>query len=185
MFTRYQISTSTPYFQRCLFVCILAGLLNGCSSNVPELIKMAPPGNIQVAEVQQAAGRFNHSQVRWGGTIIKVDNRKESTFIEVLARSLASEGKPDSGSDGQGRFMVKVKGFLDPEEYPKDRLLTVTGSVTQVIERSVGDYKYTYPVVEAEVYFLWPEEKDYPYRYYRDPFYDPWYPFGYRYPYYW
>ena len=57
--------------------------------------------------------------------------------------------------------------------------------------RKVGDFPYSYPVVDVAHYYLWPVEPKLPPRY-RDPWwydpwwydpwwYDPWYPYPYRY----
>jgi outer membrane lipoprotein len=162
--------------------------LSGCASQVPELIRNAPAGDIRVDEMQQKQGEaFTGSDVRWGGHIISIHNQAESTLIEVLSRQLNKNGKPISDSKSQGRFMARIQGFLEPEEYPKDRLLTVTGKVTEVMQQNVGSYPYPYPVVDVEAHHLWPKVKSYPrHPYYYDPFYDPFfypYPYWRRYPY--
>ena len=163
-------------------------LLTGCASTVPESIRIAPANDIGVNEVQHDDKRFVDSQVRWGGSIISVKNQADETRIEILSRKLSKDGKPETDSTSQGRFIARIKGFLEPEEYPKDRLMTVTGSVSKVIEKPVGEYPYPYPVVDVKSYHLWPQQKNYPPPYYYDPFYDPYfypYPYWYRHPYYW
>jgi outer membrane lipoprotein len=168
---------------------LLALALGGCASNIPELIRSAPAGDLRVAEVQQLMGtQFAGNEVRWGGHIISVRNQAQETLIEVLSRKLSKNGKPIADSKSSGRFIARIAGFLEPEEYPKDRLLTVTGQVKEVIEQPVGSYPYPYPVVDVKAYHLWPEERTYPPPYYYDPFYDPFfypYPYWRRYPYYW
>jgi outer membrane lipoprotein len=169
---------------------LLALTLSGCASQVPELIRTAPAGDVRVEEVQKQDKQFIGSKVRWGGHIISVRNQPQATLVEVLSRTLNKEGKPLREGQIGGRFMARIPGFLEPEEYPKDRLLTVTGEVKEVIEQPIGSYPYPYPVVEVKAYHLWPEEKSYPNRYYYDPFYDPYfYPYPYwrryPYPYYW
>jgi len=165
-------------------------LLSGCASTtVPELIRTAPPGNIRVEETQQKQTHFLNSKVRWGGSIISVQNQPQETHIEVLSRDLDNDGKPKSDSRSGGRFIARIKGFLEPEEYPKDRLLTVTGTLKEILEAPVGSYPYPYPVVDVEAYHLWPQERSYPPPHYYDPFYDPYfypypyYPYWRRYPY--
>jgi outer membrane lipoprotein len=168
---------------------LLVLTLGGCASKIPELIRSAPADDLRVEEVQQQMGtQFAGSEVRWGGHIISVRNEAQETLIEVLSRELSKNGKPIEESKSRGRFLARIAGFLEPEEYPKDRLLTVTGHVKQVIEQPVGSYPYPYPVIDVKAYHLWPEEKVYPPHYYYDPFYDPYfypYPYWRRYPYYW
>jgi outer membrane lipoprotein len=153
--------------------------LGGCASQIPQAIRSAPAEPLAVTQVQQDPARFNGQQVRWGGTIIAVTNRPDSTAIEVLARPLGYDGRPRSASQGEGRFIARVAGFLDPAEYEKDRRLTVAGPVTGVETRPVGDFPYVYPVVRVEAHVLWPKVPPpgfYPY--YAPglaPWYGPWY----------
>ncbi len=173
---------------------ILTVVLSGCATtgHLPELIGKAPEHPIDVSEVQQDPQRFLGNPVRWGGTIIGVENLKNATRIEILSRPLSKSGKPDLEQPGQGRFLAELKGFVDPANYPEGRLLTVAGKIAGVVKRPIGNYPYTYPVVTAEAQYLWPKPVTkvypaYPYPYYDpfyDPFFDPWYPWGYR-PYYW
>lgn len=165
---------------------LLTLALSGCASKVPEYIRTAPTGDLRVEEVQQQkAAQFAGSEVRWGGNIISVRNEAQETLIEVLSRTLSKEGKPQDESKSGGRFIARIPGFLEPEEYPKDRLLTVKGKLREVIEQPVGSYPYPYPVVDVKSYHLWPEEKTYPPHHHYDPFfYDPYfYPYWRRYPY--
>ncbi|MCU7804009.1 MAG: Slp family lipoprotein [Candidatus Thiodiazotropha sp. (ex Lucinoma annulata)] len=160
-------------------------LLGGCASKVPVIIGTPPGGDIRVDEVQQKQNSFIDAKVRWGGDIISVENLADETHIEILARQLNETGKPKDESRSSGRFLARIEGYLEPEEYPKDQKITVTGSVIEVIKKPVGDYPYPYPVVDVEAYYLWPKQKHYSRPYYYDPFYDPfYYPYWRRYPYY-
>lgn len=165
--------------------------LSGCASSVPRTIRDAPVSQLTVAAVQQAPDQATGERVRWGGSIIAVVNLERSTQVEVLTRPLDRNGEPDPSADGQGRFIAEVPGFVDPAEYPEDRLLTVVGPITGLIRRKVGEFPYPYPVVAATSRYLWPEIEPirysrYPYRWYGWYGYGPWYgPWGpwYRRPY--
>ena len=160
---------------------LLASLmLGGCASNIPELIRQAPPGDIQVEEAQQRPEDFLNSRVRWGGSIVGVENLAEMTYVEVLSRRLSSNGKPEADSS-RGRFKMALEGFREPQGFPKDRLITVSGTLVEVAEGMVGDFNYPYPIVAPDSYYIWAVERTYyPYPYYYDPFYYPW-----HYPYWW
>lgn len=169
--------------RRLTYLITLGGclLLAACSSPVPELIKKAPEGDVQVREVQQKSDSFNGTQIRWGGAILGVENMQHETLVEVLSYPLYSNGKPDADKQNLGRFKLALTGFVDPEGFPKNRLITVTGKVREMAKGMVDAYKYSYPVVDSQVFYIWPEEVEYPYYY--DPFYHPWYPYWYPYPY--
>jgi len=155
---------------------LLALTLSGCVTGTPETIRQGPLASISVAQAQRDAPRFLGQPVRWGGEILSVQNREDTTQIEVLARPLDADGEPRSNAEGDGRFIAEIPEFVDPAEYPQGRQLTVRGRLLWLETRPVGDYPYRYPVVAAEQWHLWPEE---PARLvvpaYPHPWYDPWY----------
>ncbi|MDO8703939.1 MAG: Slp family lipoprotein [Sulfuricaulis sp.] len=158
--------------------------LGGCASVVPEAIRTEAPGNVQIAQVRDRPQQFRDAVVRWGGNIVSTRNEREHTVLEIIGRDLDKEGRPQEEDYNLGRFLVKVQGFLDPAIYKPEREVTVRGRIQAVVEQSIGEYRYSYPVVGADDIYLWkprlpPEPR---YRYY-DPFlYDPWYPWGVPYP---
>lgn len=145
------------------FVAILGPLaitlvVLGCAANIPLAIREpAPP--LTVAQVQQDPEAAIGQRVRWGGSILAVRNQPSHTEIDVLARPLGADGEPRATADPLGRFTARFEGFLDPAEYPKDRRLTVSGPVSAVEVRNIGDYPYHYPVVAATQRYLWPERE--------------------------
>jgi outer membrane lipoprotein len=119
--------------------------------------------------------------VRWGGEIIKVEPKADTTCFEILARELDDSARPLSHDKNGGRFIACHAGFYDPEEFERGRDLTITGQVTGTDHGKVGDFDYAYPHVAAETIYLWPKRS----RLQRSPYYDPWgygygpYGFGY------
>jgi outer membrane lipoprotein len=171
-----------------LGLLLSAIVISGCASKVPEFIRTPPPGDIRVDEVQESTKGFIDSKIRWGGSIISVRNLADETHIEVLSVKLNKSGKPRDNSKSRGRFIARIKGFLEPEEYPKDRLITVIGHISGLEKQPVGSYDYPYPIVDVEGFYLWPEETPYYPQHTYDPFYNPYfypYPYWRRYPYYW
>ena len=163
---------------------VAAVLLGGCASVVPETIRTAAPGNVQLAEVRAQPARYTNAEIRWGGNIVSTRNERDHTVLEIVARDLDSDGRPLAEDKSLGRFLVKARGFLDPAVYKSEREVTVRGRIEAVVEQAIGEYRYTYPVIQADDVYLWkprlPAASYYPYYY--DPFwYDPWYPWGWPY----
>ncbi|MGD8672839.1 MAG: Slp family lipoprotein [Thiogranum sp.] len=157
-------------------------LLAGCASPVPRAISEAPPDNPALEAVRSDDTAYESRQVRWGGEILKTDNRESTTRLTVLARPLSKGGKPEYDTDDSaGRFIAIVPGFLDPQVYGDKRKITVTGTLLRNEAGKVGEFAYTYPVVQVQDYYLWPKEVVGPppplwYPWYYDPwYYDPWY----------
>src|SRR5512147_3008799 len=146
--------------------------LGGCAT-VPHEIAGE---NFAAVTPQQAVGQNASGQhVRWGGEIINVEPRADSTCFEVLARELYSDARPVRRSDhSDGRFIACGQGFYDPAVYTKGRDLTVTGSISGSEQHKVGEYNYTFPHVSADQVYLWPKRQPVDY-YYQPwgPYYDP------------
>jgi len=164
---------------------IIIALLSGCATKPPLSISRIPPASLSIAEVQANPVHFTGSVVRWGGQITQVENRAEQTWIEVVSRVLAKDGKPQMEGRSDGRFIVSLAGFADPVVYREGYLLTVVGTIEQLVKRSIGEYDYDFPVVVASGSHLWKVEPETEYQVYPPPwwYYEPW-PYYRPYPYY-
>lgn len=154
---------------------IAALALGGCAT-VPS--QLAGTDFAAITPKQAASQDMRGSHVRWGGEIIKVEPKSDSTCFEILARTLYSDARPRHEDNSDGRFIACSSGFFDPELYTKGRDLTVTGHVTGTEQHKVGDFDYTYARVDADNVYLWPirqAQTDYYQRwpYYSDPFWGP------------
>jgi len=162
---------------RRLILSFVLLILGGCASQVPVLIEFPPDPDPKFHQVKNNTAAFQNEYIRWGGKIISIENRESSTWIEILANPLNSYGRPGSNDDYQGRFIAKIDGFLDSEHYGKNRSLTVYGTVESNYTKRIDDHPYNYPLVNAKVYYLWPEYRTaryhYPYypRYYYHSYY--------------
>jgi outer membrane lipoprotein len=167
---------------------ILVIVLSSCASQPPASISRIPAEQLTVAEVRVAPERFIGAEVRWGGTIVSVENKRAKTWVEVVSRSLESNGRPDVDGKSHGRFIASISGFADPLVYSVGDLLTVVGVVEEQVSRDIGEYEYKFPVVRVSGSYLWRVEAGPDYDEYPPPwwYYDPWpyYPWPY-YPYPW
>lgn len=166
-------------------------LLSACATRVPDSIRHARPSEVGVTEVRAGdAQRYAGAHVRWGGIIAAVENRPSETTMQVVSLPLDEDGRPQAGGDSGGRFLAKFPGFIDPMIYEEGRHITVVGTLRGKATRKIGEYAYSFPVVEMESHHLWEgtnrskyEPSDWwrysgwPYPYYRYPW-----PYG---PYYW
>lgn len=155
---------------------ILSLGLCGCATVPPQL---AGTDLASVTPQQAANGSGRSEHVRWGGEILKVTPNADDTCFEVLSRALYPDARPKRRGHSEGRFIACRKGFYDPELYHKGRELTVVGQIEGTENHKVGDYNYTYPRVDAEQVYLWPERsrRDGYYSRYYDPYWGPVDPF--------
>lgn len=115
-----------------------------------------------------ASGAAAQQTVRWGGEIIKVEPKSDTTCFEILERQLDSSARPIVRDPAGGRFIACRSGFYDPEVFTRGRAVTVVGQVTGTDRGKVGDFDYSYPHVTAQAIYLWPP------RQYAAGYYDPW-----------
>ena len=142
-------------------IAVLAAGLSACAS-VPTALQ----GQYAAATPRDANAQGQ--SVRWGGAIIKVEPKEDSTCFEILARQLDTSARPTAHDANQGRFIACRAGFYDPEEYDRGREITVVGQVTGTDHGQVGQFDYAYPHVAASEIHLWPKRTP------RTPYYDPW-----------
>lgn len=161
-------------------------LLGGCASNIPlEIRQDITDKNISIKTAESNFDYNKGQAVRWGGTIAKVENNANDTWVEVVGRKLGSYGHPVDSDQTQGRFIARFDGFLDPAIYKEDREITIYGVIESLIVREIDDHPYTYPLVKAQSHYLWSEYQrrryyPYPYYYYPYPYYYPHYSFYHR-----
>jgi outer membrane lipoprotein len=158
---------STPTRLILLPAALLA--LVGCATAPTPL-----QGNFATTGPADETAAASAQKVRWGGDIIRVDNARDHSCFEVLARPLDASARPLRHDRSQGRFIACRAGFYDPAVFEAGREITVTGTVNGSERRKVGDYDYRYPRVDADVIYLWNEPRylraAYPY-----PYPDPWF----------
>lgn len=154
-------------------------VLAGCASPLPKSLQQELPHAPDLPTVLRAPSAHLGERVRWGGVIVAVGNLATGSELEILARPLDSSGRPTATEGALGRFIARTRQFLDPLIYKADSEVTLAGTLTDPVTRSIGSFPYSYPVVATEVLHLW-GPRPIP----RDPSYwdDPWYPWGYPYP---
>lgn len=104
-----------------------------------------------------AANDSTGAAVRWGGRIVDVEPQNNRTCFEMISTNLGSSGRPYWGSDDTGgRFLACRTGFYDPAVFEKNREVTFIGRLSGYENRKIGGYDYRFPVVDADVVYLWP-----------------------------
>ncbi|MCK9531932.1 MAG: Slp family lipoprotein [Gammaproteobacteria bacterium] len=160
------------------FWLVLTSLMLAACAAGPPPAGEAIVGSPSVREAITTPAETQGAQVRWGGVIAGVQNRADSSWVEVIARDLEDNGRPVEDAPSRGRFLARIEGFADPADYGQGKEITVRGVVSGSETRQIGDYSYRYPVVNVERVHVWAPrpvvaEPAYPY------YYDPWYPWPY------
>ncbi|WP_345294743.1 Slp family lipoprotein [Luteimonas vadosa] len=138
-----------------ILVAVASALLSACASQPRPLQGEYLPISPQDA----VAGDRTGALVRWGGRIVQVDPRTNSTCFEMLSARLDLYGHPHywSGDDTGGRFIACRAGFYDPALFERNREVTFTGRIDGYENRQIGGYDYRLPRIAADVVYLWPK----------------------------
>ena len=144
-----------------LYILLAGGfsLLAACSFAPAPLAGEFPP-----VTADQAGSQHVGQAVRWGGVIIATRPDNAETCLEILSRPLDSSLRPINSDRSQGRFVACKPEFLDPEVFARGREVSITGELTRLDTRKVGEFDYRYPILETDVLYLWPERPDVVYR---------------------
>jgi outer membrane lipoprotein len=108
------------------------------------------------ADVQQSADRYTGAEVVWGGRIIAVENREQTTEVEIVAYPLDRDQQPMPDAPTVGRFILVLPGFVEPYDYPAGRHLSVHGIVAGTRIGRVDAHDYLYPMLRAREVTVWP-----------------------------
>lgn len=159
-----------------LFLC-----LSSCFPFPPELRQQINP-NLTFGHIKKDPTIYKGQKVLWGGVIVETKNKPEETILLVRQTELDLGKRPKNLDQTAGRFMVKYKGFLDPDIYHNGREITVIGEIEGKEVLPIGEFFYTYPIIIAQEIKLWPKRADvvplYPWYgerpYFWSPLYYPW-----------
>jgi outer membrane lipoprotein len=158
----------------------LASALVGCAHVISkETLKEVDQG-ISFEELSKDPGKYLGKTVLLGGVIVKTENKKDGTLLEIYQTELDSYEAPINTDVSQGRFLAMDKRFLDSEIYRAGRKVTVAGVVNGVESIKLGEIDYPYPYLMIKEIHLWKEElrlrygpRDWDFW---DPYWvDPWY----------
>ncbi|MBD7987072.1 Slp family lipoprotein [Luteimonas sp. Sa2BVA3] len=139
-----------------LLALAAVALLGACASQPKPL-----QGEYAALTPRDAAGTdATGSPVRWGGRIVQVEPRADSTCFEMVSTRLDHYGRPYWASDDTGgRFIACRAGFYDPAVFEVNREVTFTGRLAGHESRSIGGYSYRFPLVDADIVYLWPKRE--------------------------
>jgi len=121
------------------------------------------PGTLQgdyasISPRQAADAQDVGANVRWGGRIVQVEPRDDSTCFEVMSSRLDSAGRPAWGTDDDGgRFIACSHGYYDPDVFGVNRELTFTGRIDSYETRHLDGHAYQFPRLAADDVHLWPD----------------------------
>lgn len=144
-----------------LFLLLIVAIMLtvSCASSIFSQYASQIKEPISLTQAKANPARYRGEMVIWGGKIVKVTNRQDGTYFEILQFPLSYDARPKEGDQSEGRFVAVYAGFLDPAIYRENRLITVAGRLHGVEVISIGEVKHSVPLVRAEKVHLWEEAR--------------------------
>ncbi len=136
--------------QRVCSVLVLF-LLAACAGQPQQAVVASPSPAAVSADFSHHQGRT----VEWGGIIIAAENRRDSTWLEILAYPLDGDHQPRRDGRPLGRFLAVHSGYLETADYAPGRWVTVVGTIRELRVGKVGAAPYRFPLVEIGRINLW------------------------------
>ncbi len=139
---------------RLLAPAFLAALLAGCAT--PVFKDATYRADLAASDVQAAPDGLQGTEVLWAGRIIAVENRADTTEIEIVSYPLDRDRAPITDAPTQGRFILVLPGYAEAADYQAGRHLTVHGVLAGVRVGRVQEAEYVYPLVRGRAVHVWP-----------------------------
>jgi outer membrane lipoprotein len=145
-------------FRPFAFAGLACALLAACATQPPKPLQGAYTSLLTPREAAESDS--TGATVRWGGRIVQVEPKENSTCFEMISTRLDSYGRPLWAEDDTGgRFIACRTGFYDPAVFERNREVTFTGRIDGYETRRVGGYGYRFPHVAVDVVYLWPQRE--------------------------
>jgi outer membrane lipoprotein len=142
----------------CLYVLMI--LTISCAPAIPRELREVASRELTLREVQEHPQAHAGKNVLWGGRILRTENRKEGTLMEILKLPLTGADRPRQVDRSQGRFLFLYPGYLDKAVYSEGREVTVVGRIRGVENRLLDQIEYSYPFIEGRTVHLWEERME-------------------------
>ena len=109
-----------------------------------------------VAPWQAIEQSLDDIDVIWGGVIVKVHHFEDMSEVEVLAYPLDRGQRPLPSAPTQGRFRIRVPGYVEREDFPEGLFLSARGHLIGSREGNIGKARYRYPIIGSAQIRPWP-----------------------------
>jgi len=151
-----KVERGTSFSIVCSLFLLALLFLASCASNVC----LPPVGTPSLTpSVVSATGDHVGKSIQWGGILIETRHLKEHTELELIAYPLDSCGRPRTGAEQIGRFIIVHPGFLDTTDYQIGRTVSATGRITGIRKGRLGNADYGFPLLESYKIHPWPDQQ--------------------------
>jgi outer membrane lipoprotein len=150
---------------------------SSCAPVISKELREQVAAGVTFTEVSRNPDLYAGKTVLWAGVILKGENTKDGTLLEILQTPAGFRGSPGDIYLSKGRFLaLNEGGHLDASIYTKGRGITVAGEIQGVgipLLPSPPSSQPHYPLILAKEIHPWPgKNRDSIYN--RKYFWAPW-----------
>ena len=131
--------------ERLIAMVLLVSVISACQST-----PHSPAPEAELTRAIDISEQDIGQDFIWGGEILEITNLKNTTEITVLGYPLDKHHKPKYKGSSSGRFIAVYPGFLEPIDYKKGRLISVSGTLKNIRTGNVASADYEFPVIEID-----------------------------------
>lgn len=100
---------------------------------------------------------YKEQMIILSGIVLKTENTKEGTLLQVLQRPAGFRGKPKDVDETSGRFLALDSRYLDVNVFTEGRAVTIAGEIQGKRTLPLDKTEYTYPLISVKELYLWPD----------------------------
>ncbi|OOP57015.1 MAG: hypothetical protein AYP45_05675 [Candidatus Brocadia carolinensis] len=140
---------------------VLLLLIAGCAPVISKQIRDQVRPDITFSAVLNNPENYKGQMIVLSGIVLKTENTKEGTLLQILQRPAGFRGKPKDVDETGGRFLALDSRYLDVNVFTKGRAVTIAGEVREKRTLPLDKTEYTYPLISVKELYLWPATRTY------------------------
>lgn len=146
---------------RYVLVLLFLGQLAGCATALSSAAMAQVSPDIALPAVLDDPGRFKGRVILVAGHVLRVENRKDGTLLEILGYPTTDRGFPNTAEPALGRFGLRYPGYLDALVFRPGRQVAAVGKIVGRHTVTVGEAERSEPLLDVLELGLLPEEPTY------------------------
>lgn len=145
-----------------LSAIILLGIfMAGCAPVISKQVRDQVRPDITFSAVLNDPEQHKGHMIILSGIVLKTENTKEGTLLQVLQRPAGFRGKPKDVDETSGRFLALDSRYLDVNVFTEGRAVTIAGEIQGMKTLPLDKTEYTYPLISVKELYLWPATRRY------------------------
>lgn len=140
---------------------VLLLFMVGCAPVISKQVRDQARPDITFSAVLNNPESYKGQVIVLSGIVLKTENTKEGTLLQILQRPAGFRGKPKDVDETGGRFLALDSRYLDVNVFTEGRAVTIAGEVQGKRTLPLDKIEYTYPLISVKELYLWPATRSY------------------------